>query len=202
MYRGGLIMVGKTNVKVKPNERIKIDYIEYIQSTGTQYIDTEYFPKENTQFEIDLKDINSSSYESYFGSTYPRLFRSTSSRLELYSISGGNAFSCSLTNRRTLIINNTGVYDENMNLLSSSGKTYTFSGDTKPILIFLSRYNGNPDKYGIYYLYSFKIYENNELKHDFKPCKDSNGTICMYDKIEKKYYYNKGTGSFIGGASI
>jgi hypothetical protein len=24
----------------------------------------------------------------------------------------------------------------------------------------------------------------------------------MYDKIEKKYYYNKGTGSFIGGASI
>ena len=33
-------MVGKTNVKVKPNEKIKIDYVEYIQSTGTQYIDT------------------------------------------------------------------------------------------------------------------------------------------------------------------
>ena len=31
-------MLGKTNVKVKPNK--KVNYVEYIESTGTQYIDT------------------------------------------------------------------------------------------------------------------------------------------------------------------
>lgn len=185
-------------------EDVKYTRIEYIQSTGTQYIDTGYLPVENTQFEIDLKDSNKSSYESYFGTTKPRLFRSSVSNnnLEYSCYNTSKIFSCDLSSRRILILNSTGIYDENMNLIDSSGGEYILTGDDKAILIFLSRYNGNPDKYGVYYLYGFKIYEGNVLKRNFIPVLDENNVACLYDMVEKKYYYNAGSGTFNAGQVI
>lgn len=37
------------------------------------------------------------------------------------------------------------------------------------------------------------------LVRDYAPCLDKNGTVCMYDKVNKEYVYNSGTGEFIGG---
>ena len=50
-------------------------------------------------------------------------------------------------------------------------------------------------------LYSCQIYEGSTLVRDFWPCYDSDGVLCLYDKVEKKYYYNQGTGEFIAGAA-
>lgn len=32
------------------------------------------------------------------------------------------------------------------------------------------------------------------------PCKNENGVIGMYDTVEKKFYNNNGTGTFIAGS--
>ena len=62
-------MLGKTNVKVKPNKRISIDYVDYIESTGTQYIDTGYIPNDNITVEIRTSTkLNSNNSRSLFGS--------------------------------------------------------------------------------------------------------------------------------------
>ena len=48
----------------------------------------------------------------------------------------------------------------------------------------------------IYYL---KIYNNGTLIRNLLPCKNENGMVGMYDIIEKKFYNNNGTGTFIAG---
>ncbi|MBQ7409446.1 MAG: InlB B-repeat-containing protein [Alphaproteobacteria bacterium] len=50
--------------------------------------------------------------------------------------------------------------------------------------------------------YYLQIYDNDILVRDFIPVLDGNGVPCMYDRVEKKYYYNAGTGDFIAGPVI
>lgn len=51
-------------------------------------------------------------------------------------------------------------------------------------------------------LYGFKLWKNNLLLKDYVPAKDSNGVVCLYDKIEKTYTYNAGSGDFIAGGVV
>ena len=47
--------------------------------------------------------------------------------------------------------------------------------------------------------YYFKIYKNDVLVRDLRPCIDPEGVVCMYDMVHKKYFYNQGTGTFTAG---
>lgn len=48
-----------------------------------------------------------------------------------------------------------------------------------------------------------KIYSSDDtLKYHFIPVEDANGTLCMYDTVNKNYHYNSGTGTFISGGEI
>ena len=49
------------------------------------------------------------------------------------------------------------------------------------------------------YIYDCKIYDNDVLIRDMIPVLDKNGTACMYDKVNSKFYYNSGTGDFLYG---
>ena len=51
-------------------------------------------------------------------------------------------------------------------------------------------------------IYSCRIYENEVLVRDFIPVKDTNEVACLYDRVENKYYYNKGTGTFTAGGDM
>jgi hypothetical protein len=41
--------------------------------------------------------------------------------------------------------------------------------------------------------------DNGVLVRDMWPCYDPDGVACLYDKVEKKYYYNAGSGAFTAG---
>lgn len=43
------------------------------------------------------------------------------------------------------------------------------------------------------YLKYFKIYDGDNLIRDYIPVLDFKGFACLYDKVEKKFYYNKGS---------
>jgi hypothetical protein len=71
--------------------------------------------------------------------------------------------------------------------------------------MYLGNFNGDGTPYtkGVAQnIYGFKIYENNVLLHDFRPCIDPKGTICMYDMVTKKYFYNQGTSTLTAGNKI
>ena len=48
-------------------------------------------------------------------------------------------------------------------------------------------------------IYSCQIYDNGVMVRDLWPCYDPDGVVCLYDKVEKKYYYNAGSGAFTAG---
>lgn len=66
---------------------------------------------------------------------------------------------------------------------------------------YLFDYNsgGYPLNGKIFYL---KITRKNKIIYNFIPCLDSKDIPCMYDSINKKTYYNSGTGSFLAGPII
>ena len=48
-------------------------------------------------------------------------------------------------------------------------------------------------------LYSAQIYDHNILVRDFIPVIDGNDVPCLYDRVEKKFYYNTRNGQFVAG---
>lgn len=51
-------------------------------------------------------------------------------------------------------------------------------------------------------MYYFKLYNDGILVRDMVPCKDMKGIVCMYDRVENKFYYNSGSGSFTAGPEV
>lgn len=215
-------MIGKTNVKVKPNKRI--NYVDYIESTGTQYIDTGFVATSNTTVEIDFQIIGSTTtdtWQPFFGfrdyyyspKTGMTCYYNTSDKTKLaYAYSSddiqGN-ISQEVTNRTKLKFDGTGVYENGNKVISTNTYTFTATNDSNTMTIFAQKVNtpasatvSMNDRRQLMKLYSFKICENNVLVRDFKPCKDGAGVYCLYDEVEKRYFYNQGTGSFSGGASV
>lgn len=77
------------------------------------------------------------------------------------------------------------------------GSTYTASGSThssssweqKPMLVGIDRSIN---------IRSLKIYEGSELVKDYRPAKDDNGVVCLYEEVSQQYEYPS-IGDFIDG---
>ena len=46
---------------------------------------------------------------------------------------------------------------------------------------------------GIKRIYWMKMWENGNLVRDFQPCLDASSTPCLYDRVSKQTFYNKGS---------
>ena len=172
----------------------------YIESTGTQYINTNYKPNTNTK--VVLKFILTGTgtltdyeriLESYSGSTaYLGLKRRGTAESWSYQINnvGKKDFSMSQLTEYTLELDNT--------YLKVNDDTYTFTGTTYTSNYPIHIFRGN-DRYGKLKLYYLKIYENNVLVKDFIPVLDLNNVPCLYDNISHTFFYNAGSGTFLYG---
>lgn len=182
-------MLGKTNVKVRPNaKKPPINYVEYIESTGTQYIDTEIVPNTNTEVEIAFQATNNPWSESW-----------------VYAVAQGTAgdFRAGLVSRKFYTSSGFSYSQSVITEYTVATGTCT-NNQTLPAYLFSQRENDSithtaNSKYRLYYC---KIWDNDTLVRDFKPCKDENGVYCLYDDVSKAYFYNDGSGSFLGGASL
>jgi hypothetical protein len=54
--------------------------------------------------------------------------------------------------------------------------------------------------YGKYKIYSCKLYKSNQMVRNFIPCyRKADNEIGMYDLVNKVFYTNQGTGTFLKG---
>lgn len=181
-------MIGKTNVKVRPNK--KMEFVEYIESTGTQWIDTGDIVKNGDTVEVCFQATSvPSSGESWIYAMYKsstEFFRCGFVSAKFYTDGG---FTYSQTSNKTAKTIGTGKCTSNKTL-----SAYLFSQHESGGAVHTAN-----SKYKLYYC---KRYSGGVLVRDFKPCKDSNGIYCLYDMVSKTLFYNQGTGSFLGGAKI
>ena len=183
--------------------------VDYLQSSGTQWIDMGIAPDQNTKviLKVLATNLNGSSGVSLIGSrssnnSSDQFFTYISADQGfLFRVDGDKAPSA-FTNFKvntlytiTLSASRFLVYDNGNRVLAM----YLSSSDfTSTVTMALFR--AKPFSMGfIGNIYVCKHYNNDHLIQHFVPCLDSDGIPCMYDLVSKTAFYNQGTGSFTWG---
>lgn len=182
------------------------DYIEleYIQSTGTQYIDTGFKPNQNsrvvmdvqmtavssTQFAFCSRGGSSDGYNNPFGV----LFSSTTVRSD-FGTSRVSLGGIGSTNRVTIDKNKT-VCTVGSNSVTNDANTFQ---SVYNLFLLASPEGGTPAYFAKAKLYSCQIYDNGTLVRDFVPCINPNGEVGLYDLVTASFFGNAGTGTFTAG---
>ncbi len=195
--------------------------VEYLESTGTQYIDTDYIPKINTKVELELNfsgNFKNTGCTAIFG-TYNRLEDNYSA----FTLNFGGELSQNLTlfpwvDKQYGFGGINSFFDitsdilQNKNLIEFGSGIVKYGTVTREIVTKTTINSTTLRLFGyghcsstltfdayLMYVYSFKIYEGDILKRDYIPVIDSTERPCLFDKVEKKCYYNQGTGEFLWG---
>lgn len=183
-----------------------INYIDYIESTGSQYIDTGFTPNSNTRVVLNCqinyvsgiqpifgaRDINSNNGEgsnSFVLLAFNGQLRSDYGSLAtIINITPNNVFNID-KNKNHTIINNTS-YDVETEHFVTSHSLAIFT---------LIQPDGIDNRMISMKLYGMKIYDNENLVRDYLPCLDKNNVACLFDRIAYDYVYNDGNGEFLYG---
>ena len=180
--------------------------VEWIESTGEQYIDTGFTPNQDTRvvmYDIPMS-VGSASGDCgmFFGSGYPVQQKG----FEAYAFGGmitgvyngvqkdGSAVSAG---QRVVI-----DFNKNVCKITADGKVVlnhtftaaTFTSDVNLALFVIPRQN---KYYGRVRSKSCQIYDNGTLVRDYIPCIDENGDANLWDDVEGALADKEGT--FVAG---
>ena len=190
--------------------------LEYLESTGTQYIDTGYKFTSNMRFKINHIPTGSIS-DNYFTGHYApdnKMFMGGFYQNKcIWGIGQLQENTINASANQRFVIDMTYTSNSSENTSSVSG---TINGQSVSltsialqnfvyglnILAFARNNNGSVGHYLSCKLYSFQIYDNGTLVRDMIPVLDWNYTPCMYDKVSGELFYNQGTGDFTAGREI
>ena len=194
--------------------------VEYIESTGTQYIDTKYIPNEKYGFYIDFYfdvEINTTSPSvKLLGSSIKNAGGWGGVEIASYASTNGGQFTwfsrqsdwinpnlVSKSRMQCYCIND--VYGTSNNDITVPVEKKIYNNICGSIYLFAIHY-----EYGAYInttsnlrIYEYKTYSDSDITQDFIPCyRKSDNVIGMYDTVEEKFYTNQGTGVFIKGPDV
>ena len=206
LRRIGYNVLGYERVKIeretKPASRLPEGYaeVQYIQSSGTQYVDTGFKPNQDSRVIIKLSTSETGSH-TVFGA-------------DIDWVDNGFALGVGFTHygKETGTIsglNNGSPHevDFNKNIISMDGSTVltmgasTFSVPHNLALFANNRAGGIQEKTTMA-LYYCRIYDGNTIIRDYIPCKNAGGAVGLYDLVDGKFYGNAGTGSFTAGPVV
>lgn len=182
--------------------------VEYIESSGTQYIDTDLGLTENTGCYIDVQ-FSTSGNQQALGSLEPGVGRfapcfmdsdgyikcaiNLSNAMEIYTqidVLNRHNYEYNVSNRDIKI---DGV---------SKGTVGSIGSTNNSIYLFRRNYSSSPLASNIK-LYSCKLYDNGTLVRNFIPCyRKADNETGLYDLVNDVFYTNAGTGTFTKGNDV
>lgn len=180
--------------------------IEYLQSSGTQWIDTGVIPDNETGLFLKAHRINGGDLIPVGARTndirfYPPRFNMNGISIEYgwenYYVLGNRNTSDDLSyisllnfynTRKASIQTQSNFYEKALNT--------TLPSLSHTIYIFDWNYNGSATTHWIGKIYEVKISQGENLIRHFIPCLDNDGVPCMYDLVNDNVYYKEGDGEF------
>ena len=188
--------------------------LQYIRTTGTQYIDTGYVANSNTRVVMAFQLANEGQESSFlFGAragvgerTYTVFWNSNGWQSD-YNSTRTVITGSSYLNTDLIIDKNKGVatlYEMatgNQYATTNQG-TPTFTTNSTLLIAAITQANAPRLQAKIKAIYYVKVYDNGTLIRDYIPVLDESGVTCFYDKQNKQYYYNAGTGDFVAGPAV
>ena len=189
--------------------------VEYISSSGSQYIDTGLEGKSGYTFETKVSFNsfpNTYSYISGFGNSSSNRIYFT--RCAKSSMTDGYTYSSNATNLSNYSVSANTIYEyksimkvgeqkyyRDGVLIGSASSTNTVSYGN--IWLFTADYINNPNGSVDAKIYYARYSYDGEIVRDFVPCyRKSDNAIGMYDLVEGKFYENKGSGTFTMGNNV
>ena len=174
--------------------------LEYIQSSGTQYIDTGRKLTQDSDITIDFKIVENNKSVGILGSRESArknnlgMFRDRGLFVGDFSEYPKYRFTTPESFERTKIrMNKTGVWVNDI-LIKSWSDVANFETPTNGLIFDVGNNNWTGNK-AVMRLYSYTDGSAQRLV----PCLDANGVPCMFDLVNKTTFYNQGTGSFTWG---
>ena len=176
--------------------------LEYIQSSGSQYIDTGRKLTQDSDITIDFRIVGSIDRDAgIFGS------RESASKNNLTLFQNKNfVFNCDFSEypkyrfsmdssleRTKIRANKAGVWVNDI-VQKSWSDVADFETPTNGLIFDVGNNNWTGNKASMQ-LYGYA--DGNAQK--LVPCLDTEGVPCMYDLVSQKPFYNAGTGSFTWG---
>lgn len=186
--------------------------LEYIQSSGAQYINTGFKPTGATKVDITFQMLSQgSAQQSIFGAR-----PGTSGRFTVFTGYSTGDLQVDYNTAQSLASLNTEISGLNVNsktTLSASNvlvvngasiKTVSVVTFTSAYALFLFANNnaGAVQLPGAMRLYECQVYDNGTLARSFVPCKAPSGAIGLYDTVGAAFYANAGSGAFTAGPEI
>ncbi len=180
---------------------------EYIQSDGTNYIDTTFTPNQNTRLLIDceintvatsgsfIACVRESANNKAFGVAMNTDYKTFFNYGNTYNRGNLNIFQ----QRLSVDINkNIATFTTSSSeSVEISSQTFTCA-NTLPIFTLKEAGVINSRAYVTGKLYSYQIYDNETLIQDCVPCVNIDGIFGMYDKVNKVFYGSATASQFTG----
>ena len=184
--------------------------VEYLEATGTQWLDTGLLATSNTQTDVGYQYTEATqTWGAMIGGVqspsryYPISLNAEDARKERY-VYGGNqpAVNYPALLRHEVSFNDTArVVSVDGAALSTFDAGFTTS--TTPMYIFAaSKANRAADWMSKSRIWHYDIYEKGMLMRKFIPVVDTNGVACLHDLISGTNHYNRGTGTFKVGRIV
>ena len=187
--------LGKAQNKTFPDG---FEELEYIESTGTQYIDTGFIPNQNTGIELECIHTAKCLCATDLSGDGDGLSIWANSAKCGKSKSSGVSF---ITTEKVKLEEHGGVFKKD-GVVVWSAPSATFACNNS-LAIFALKRGGVFSSLGQTKLYSFKLFDNGTLKLNLVPCRRlSDNAIGLVDRLTGGFYGNKGTGVFKAGAVV
>ncbi len=173
--------------------------LKYIESTGTQYIDTGFKPNQDTRVVFDYAPVSTKN-TILFGA------RTSSGSSDLFLVLHAEDIDSLRddyqSNKWGSGIKPTGrtVIDKNQNVTTIGDTTHTHPSGTFQSTLNLYLFGGNTGgsiaQNTSVMLYSCQIYDNDTLIRNYAPCRSPDGSVGLYDIQNNVFCGNAGTGDF------
>lgn len=174
--------------------------LEYIESSGTQFIDTGIKAKNNTKVIAECNITYGTNWVMILGSYDTGAYFSWwANATNIYAYYGSqNKSGNGATGKQTIIANGSKWSD------SANSFVFSDASFTAPSTMYLFSVHNGGSSYAnaSMKLYACQIYDNGALVRNFVPCKNSSGAVGLYDTVEKQFYTNAGTGTFTAGPEV
>lgn len=175
--------------------------LEYIESSGTQYIDTGLKSTQDTTLEITFQTSQTSgggiavSDENWMSNSFGVWVNAIA-----FANSASASFYFGDGNIHEFKLDSNAVAWDNGSQIWTGTKT-TFTTPSSMTLFCLTR-GTTRSEYASMKLYSCRLYNGETLTRDFIPCKNTDGDIGLWDDVNSQFYANAGTGTFAAGPII
>lgn len=180
--------------------------LEYIQSSGTQYLDTGIAYKDGIRAEVDFQYVSYSNtaYTFGFNDYLGYLFFVSSNGVYTINPSQSLNYTASIYNKTHI----SALFNLNNNIpmitvtIGNETKTYTRNDAGGTVYnLQLFTVSAQTSNISVGRCYGVKIYDNDVLVMELVPAlRTSDNKVGMYDTVGNTFKINSGTGNFIGGA--